>query len=99
MNANTTLGHYRILRPLGKGGMGEVYLALDTKLNREVAIKVLPEALRSDGERLRLFRREAEAAAIAFGCTIYLGKRQKRWQGRTERANRFGRRGAITSAT
>jgi len=63
MKEGTTLGHYRIVRALGKGGMGEVYLADDTKLKREVAIKVLPASLRDDPERLRLFRREAEAAA------------------------------------
>ena len=63
MKEGTKLGHYRILRALGKGGMGEVYLAGDTKLKREVAIKVLPASVRDDPERLRLFRREAEAAA------------------------------------
>ena len=62
MDANTTIGHYRIIRQLGKGGMGEVYLAEDTSLKREVAIKVLPETLRQDPERLARFRREAEAA-------------------------------------
>ena len=56
-----TLAHYRIIRRLGKGGMGEVYLAEDTVLKREVAIKVLPASLRNDPERLRRFRREAEA--------------------------------------
>ena len=57
------LAHYEIIRPLGKGGMGEVYLAHDTKLDRQVAIKVLPDAVRQDVERLARFRREAKAAA------------------------------------
>ena len=58
------LGHYKILSALGAGGMGEVYLAEDTRLKRMVAVKVLPERLRSSEERLKRFRREAEAAAI-----------------------------------
>ena len=58
-----TLAHYKILRQLGKGGMGEVYLADDTKLDRQVAIKVLPDAVRHNPERLARFRREARAAA------------------------------------
>lgn len=63
MQPNSTIGHYKILRPLGAGGMGEVYLAHDTKLDRDVAVKVLPESLRNDPERLARFRREAKAAA------------------------------------
>jgi eukaryotic-like serine/threonine-protein kinase len=63
MNAGQTLALYEIIRPLGKGGLGEVYLAEDTKLKREAGLKFLPEAFRSESESLRRFRVEAEAAA------------------------------------
>jgi serine/threonine protein kinase/tetratricopeptide (TPR) repeat protein len=58
-----TLGHYEILSPLGHGGMGEVYRARDTRLGREVAIKLLPDALTADPERRLRFQREAQSAA------------------------------------
>ncbi len=58
-----TLGHYRILRPLGKGGMGEVYAAQDTRLGRSVALKVLPQALAADPTRRERFEREARTVA------------------------------------
>jgi eukaryotic-like serine/threonine-protein kinase len=61
--AGSRLGPYEILAPLGAGGMGEVYRARDGKLNRDVAIKVLPEAFASDAERLARFRREAQVLA------------------------------------
>ena len=51
----THLGSYEVLAPIGAGGMGEVYQAHDTKLGRDVAIKVLPEAFAHDPERLSVF--------------------------------------------
>ena len=57
------LGPYEITAPLGAGGMGEVFRARDTKLDREVAIKVLPAELARDEERLARFRREAQLLA------------------------------------
>ncbi|MEX0880846.1 MAG: protein kinase, partial [Thermoanaerobaculia bacterium] len=63
LTAGSRLGPYEILSPLGAGGMGEVYRAHDGKLNREVAIKVLPDAVARDPERLARFRREAQVLA------------------------------------
>ena len=61
--AGTRLGPYEILSPLGAGGMGEVYRARDTRLGREVAIKVLPESFSRDADRLRRFEQEARAVS------------------------------------
>jgi serine/threonine protein kinase len=63
LSVGTKLGCYEIGPPLGAGGMGEVYRARDTRLNREVAIKVLPEALLTDRDRLARFQREAQVLA------------------------------------
>src|SRR5215831_2854803 len=63
LNAGTRLGPYEITSKLGEGGMGEVYRARDSKLKRDVAIKVLPDAFARDPERLARFEREAEVLA------------------------------------
>ncbi len=63
LKEGTRLGPYEILAPLGAGGMGEVYRARDTRLDREVAIKVLPERLAADANALSRFEREAKAVA------------------------------------
>ena len=63
MTPGTKLGPYEILAPIGAGGMGEVYRARDTKLKREVALKVLPDAFARDPGRMARFQREAEVLA------------------------------------
>ena len=63
VSVGTRLGQYEIVAPIGAGGMGEVYRARDTKLDREVAIEVLPESLARDPERLARFQREAKTLA------------------------------------
>src|SRR3989441_11288595 len=62
LSPNTTIAQYSIISKIGEGGMGEVYRATDTKLGRDVAIKVLPAAFSADSERLRRFEQEAQAA-------------------------------------
>src|SRR5439155_3954590 len=59
----TRIGSYEITTPLGKGGMGEVNRARDTKLKREVAIKILPDEFSRDADRVSRFQREAEVVA------------------------------------
>src|ERR1700748_3107095 len=61
--AGTQLGPYEVLELIGAGGMGEVYRARDTRLGRDVAVKVLPASFASDPERLRRFEQEARAVA------------------------------------
>ncbi len=72
--AGTSLGPYRILAPLGAGGMGEVYRAHDSRLDRDVAIELIPAALARDPERIERFEREVRAAGALNHpnvCTIH----------------------------
>ncbi|MEP6995917.1 MAG: serine/threonine-protein kinase, partial [Acidobacteriota bacterium] len=64
LTVGSKLGPYEILGPIGAGGMGEVYRARDPRLNREVAIKVLPASFSQDADRLRRFEQEAKAAGV-----------------------------------
>src|SRR4051812_20125101 len=63
MTPQQTIAHYRISSKLGEGGMGAVYRATDTKLNREVAVKVLPDSFAADPDRMARFTREAQVLA------------------------------------
>ena len=63
LTSGTKLGPYEILAPLGAGGMGEVYRARDTRLGRDVALKILPESFARETDRLRRFEQEARAVA------------------------------------
>ena len=63
LSPGTRIGAYEVVSAIGAGGMGEVYRARDTKLNRDVALKILPEAFTRDGDRIARFRREAQVLA------------------------------------
>ncbi len=72
LQVGTRLGHYDVTALIGEGGMGQVYQATDTKLNRQVALKILPEAFATDPDRLARFQREAHRGHDGFcigGCT------------------------------
>ena len=63
LNVGDRLGHYDVTALLGEGGMGQVYRATDTQLDREVALKILPDAFADDPDRLARFQREAKVLA------------------------------------
>src|SRR5690242_8967898 len=63
MTPQSAIAHYRIISKLGEGGMGAVYRATDTKLNRDVAIKILPATFADDASRMARFEREAQVLA------------------------------------
>ena len=63
LSVGSRLGHYDVTALIGEGGMGQVYRATDTKLNRQVALKILPEAFATDPDRLARFEREAKVLA------------------------------------
>ena len=63
LSAGTRLGHYDVTALLGEGGMGQVWQAADTQLNRQVALKILPDAFAADPDRLARFTREAQILA------------------------------------
>ena len=65
LQPGTTLGPYQVTAKIGEGGMGEVYRARDTKLDRDVALKILPEAFATDPDRLARFQREVILATCA----------------------------------
>ena len=81
LSSGTMLGQYEILSPLGAGSMGEVYRARDTRLDREVAIKVLPELVSLDPERLLRFEQEAKAAAALNHPNILAVHQMGNYQG------------------
>jgi serine/threonine protein kinase len=93
LQANTTLSHYRISSHLGDGGMGQGYLARDTKLDRDVALKILPETFARNVARVARFEREARAGLlrmnVAFSFSLLLlalatTLTQKRWASEME---------------
>ena len=65
-----TIAHYRVLAKIGEGGMGEVYRAVDTKLDREVALKILPASFAQDPDRMARFEREAKVLASLNGLAL-----------------------------
>src|SRR5207237_2464263 len=85
----SVLGHFRVLREIGRGGMGVVYLAQDSKLERQVALKLLPAGLDRDRERLRRFGREARLAAALNHPNIVTVFQIGEWEDRPLIATEF----------
>jgi len=70
ISPNTSIGQYSIASKIGEGGMGEVYLAEDTRLHRKVALKILPADLASNQDRMRRFEQESKIRQPALGCAL-----------------------------
>src|SRR2546426_1510872 len=83
------LGHFHVVRRIGRGAMGEVYLAQDLKLGRQVALKLLPVAFQRDSERVRRFEREARAAAALNHPNIVTVHEVGEWEGQPFIATQF----------
>ena len=64
LTVGSRIAHYDVTALIGEGGMGQVYQAIDTKLGRQVALKILPEAFATDPDRLARFQREAKVLAL-----------------------------------
>ena len=71
LSPGTTFGPYRVTAKIGEGGMGEVWQARDTKLDRDVALKVLPAAFTSDPDRLARFKREAQRTVMVLSADTF----------------------------
>ena len=82
LTSGSQVSHYRLINKIGAGGMGEVYLALDTRLNRKVALKFLPPHLCRDEDCRKRFQREAEAAAALDHPNIAAIYEVSEYQGR-----------------
>ncbi len=97
-----TLSHYKVLEEISRGGMGIVYKALDLKLNREVALKVLPPELVSNPDRKRRFAQEAQADSprkSETSRTIFFLPQRDRSGKRAQRCRRAGPRCPATSVS
>ena len=83
LTVGSRLGHYDVTALIGEGGIGQVYQATDTKLNRQVALKILPEAFATDPDRLARFQREALVLACLNHADIghIYGSKEHRCQG------------------
>ncbi len=95
LTPGTTLGPYSVTAKIGEGGMGEVYRARDTKLDRDVALKVLPQAFTDDPDRLARFEREAKVLAslnhpnIGHIYGLEEAEGQKAWSSNWSRGRRW----------
>ncbi len=67
----TSLGPYKIIEQIGAGGMGQVWQATDTQLNRQVSLKILPEAFATDPDRLARFKREAQRTVMVLSADTF----------------------------